>query len=788
MIICKRFLWYPLTLLLLSVSSLYAQSNGSITSSQCVPIDVQGDKSTVGVQVTGTWTGTLQPQVSIQSQASQNAQVTPSTSTVPQSTITANGLYYANVGGAGTFQVCGNTVTSGTAVVWLNASKGLNVALLAGGSTQTLAVDRFPGSDFCAQVNAAYLALPSSGGTLDARNFSGSIPCNSNMFHGANKAVMVQWPCATVVTSVPQSTPQLSNIEQGCATGNGQNTNGTIIQLCGPSAASWTGSSCSVNGVTVPQFPNGTNQIVFHNVNHGPYPPGTYAAALYGGAQSGSGDFNGWNTDGFGHEVYDIRVDLGGLTSVFGYYSANDEERSIVDRFSCGNGGGATVDARVGCVVEDRLEASTGQSGPTHFRLGDIHANFNPTANSTTTWGSVIELGTAKCLVLGTGTGATCYVTKVSGGVPTIALGYPGSGYSGSPTFIVYGAPTTFAGTQPQDCTGTLTQVGGLVTGIVGQCAQSDYNNGLLGVGPESLRATFQGASGGCGGVGSSCVIAGGVYLGGAAEFHIDYLHCERTNGSCLQLGDGSEVTSAGFVTTVDSVSTFAGDLIHVEPGNDCQTRFFALQFNSKTGTPNLMHDDCLISGGNGTSIQISTASSFVVNLGSIFSLEDYDAGNMFLSPTLFKLSNGCNVSSDVTLSTSATSFCTFQLPNIARSWSVHCDLLWSVTAGTTPTIAFGVSPVVAPASSSNFFASVWTTNPVNTTPTGSSSPVAVTAAGNTNVVTSAALTIAATIFSGSLGGTLNAAAGSGNFSITATLGGTTPAGVIRGGTGCYLY
>jgi hypothetical protein len=658
-----------------------------------------------------------------------------------------------------------------------------------GGSTQILSADKFAGADFCAQVNAAYLALPATGGTIDARNFSGTLACNSNMFHGINRSVSVQWPCAIIVMSVPQSTPQLSNVQQGCTTGNGTNSGGTILQLCGPGAASWTGSACSVNGVTVPQFPNATNQITFHNVNHGPYPPGTYAAAIYGGAQSGSGDFNGWNSDGFGHEVYDIRFDLGGLTSVFGYYSANDEERSIIDRISCGDGGAATVDARVGCVVEDRLEASTGQSGPTHFRLGDLHGNFNPTANSTSTWGVVLELISAKCLVTGGGgTGATCYVTKISGGVPTIALGYPGSGYSSNATFTVYGAPTSFAGTQISDCTGTLTQVGGLITGISGQCAQSDYNNGLTGQGPEALRATFQGASGGCGGVGSSCVIAGGVYLGGTVEPHIDYLHCERMNGACLQFGDGSELTSSGWITTVDSVSTFAGDLVHVEPGNDCQTRFAALQFNSKTGTPNLIHDDCLMSGGNGTSIQINTSSNFVVNVGSIFSLEDYDAGNMFLSPTLFKVANACNISSDVTLSTSTTSFCTFQLPNIQRSWSVHCDLLWSVTAGTTPTIAFGVSPVVAPNSSSNFYGSVWTTNPSNTTQTGTAAPVAVTAAGNTNIVTSAALTTAATVFSGSLVGTLNAAAASGNFSITATGTGASFAGVMRNGTGCYLY
>jgi hypothetical protein len=89
---------------------LFAQVSGTITSSQLVCIGVSADHSTVGVQVTGTWTGTLQPQVAIQGQALTNSQVVPSTSTTAASTITANGVYYANVGSASQFCILGNTV------------------------------------------------------------------------------------------------------------------------------------------------------------------------------------------------------------------------------------------------------------------------------------------------------------------------------------------------------------------------------------------------------------------------------------------------------------------------------------------------------------------------------------------------------------------------------------------------------------------------------------------------------------------------------------------------------
>lgn len=112
---------------------LFAQVSGTITSSQLVCIGVSADHSTVGVQVTGTWTGTLQPQVAIQGQALTNSQVVPSTSTTPAATITANGVYYANVGSASQFCILGNTVASGSAVVFLNAAKGVNASTLGGG-------------------------------------------------------------------------------------------------------------------------------------------------------------------------------------------------------------------------------------------------------------------------------------------------------------------------------------------------------------------------------------------------------------------------------------------------------------------------------------------------------------------------------------------------------------------------------------------------------------------------------------------------------------------------------
>jgi hypothetical protein len=100
-----------------------AQSIGpkKITSTECVEIGALSE-ATVSISVGGTWTGTLQPEATIQGQAAFNVTVTPAASTTAQATITANGAYRVSVAGYSTFQLCGSTVASGTAVVYLNAT------------------------------------------------------------------------------------------------------------------------------------------------------------------------------------------------------------------------------------------------------------------------------------------------------------------------------------------------------------------------------------------------------------------------------------------------------------------------------------------------------------------------------------------------------------------------------------------------------------------------------------------------------------------------------------------
>jgi hypothetical protein len=88
---------------------------------------------TVGIQVTGTFTLTLTPEVAINGQSPQAAQVIPSNSSTAQSTITATGVYVAAVGGYDLFCLSTTAYTSGTATVQLNASPAVNASTLGGG-------------------------------------------------------------------------------------------------------------------------------------------------------------------------------------------------------------------------------------------------------------------------------------------------------------------------------------------------------------------------------------------------------------------------------------------------------------------------------------------------------------------------------------------------------------------------------------------------------------------------------------------------------------------------------
>lgn len=156
-----------------------------------------------------------------------------------------------------------------------------------------------------------------------------------------------------------------------------------------------------------------------------------------------------------------------------------------------------------------------------------------------------------------------------------------------------------------------------------------------------------------------------------------------------------------------------------------------------------------------------------------------------YLSATTPVISTGvCKITSAVTVNSSATTVCSFTLPNAATTFFLDCKLAYNVTAGTSPTLTLGVNPAQAPGTAGNFSANIYSTN----TGTSTQATVAVSASGNTNVLTGASVSTGATYQAYLWGGYISPAT-SGTLLVTATLGGTgSPAATITTGSSCNMY
>jgi hypothetical protein len=97
-------------------------ATGNITSTQSVTLTTPGGYGGFGVQVTGTWTGTLVIEVSVDGTNFVGTTIVPTTSNAVSS-ITANTVGQGNLAGFSKVRIRGNTVATGTAVVTLNATQ-----------------------------------------------------------------------------------------------------------------------------------------------------------------------------------------------------------------------------------------------------------------------------------------------------------------------------------------------------------------------------------------------------------------------------------------------------------------------------------------------------------------------------------------------------------------------------------------------------------------------------------------------------------------------------------------
>jgi len=118
-------------------------ATGTITSSQNVMVSTAGGGTCV-FNITGTWTGTIVFEGSIDGTNWVTANVSPFQFGNLVSSATANGQWLLNVGGLNSFRVRGNTVATGTANVWIEVGAGNNALVISDIIQGSVSISNFP--------------------------------------------------------------------------------------------------------------------------------------------------------------------------------------------------------------------------------------------------------------------------------------------------------------------------------------------------------------------------------------------------------------------------------------------------------------------------------------------------------------------------------------------------------------------------------------------------------------------------------------------------------------------
>lgn len=101
------------------------QATGNITNNgDAVTLTTTGGYTTVGISVSGTWSGTLQVSGSQDCTTYSVTTSLPLASGIPSAVISANGAYQANFAGLKCFKVTGLSMVSGTAAIKISAGVG----------------------------------------------------------------------------------------------------------------------------------------------------------------------------------------------------------------------------------------------------------------------------------------------------------------------------------------------------------------------------------------------------------------------------------------------------------------------------------------------------------------------------------------------------------------------------------------------------------------------------------------------------------------------------------------
>lgn len=191
----KRILILSSFLLILSgVASAQDISTTTCPGAGCVDLNTSGQGS-IGIQVTGTWVGTITFQSSVNGSTFTSFLVLPSNSTTQVSTTTANGIWQSAVAGLKTVRVVFTAYTSGTAtVVYRVTQVAKTFGASSGGGSGT--------------VTSVATTSPITGGTFTT---TGTIACSTCLVSGGALGTPSSGT-ATNITGLPEVGLALTDI------------------------------------------------------------------------------------------------------------------------------------------------------------------------------------------------------------------------------------------------------------------------------------------------------------------------------------------------------------------------------------------------------------------------------------------------------------------------------------------------------------------------------------------------------------------------------------------------
>lgn len=670
--------------------------------------------------------------------------------------------------------------------------------LISTGTTPTFASQGLPGGNGATGTVSAstYLVQCDSGSSVldrlstilftNAAGTAVTLPDPSTLGCSSNFAIILGGGVGSGTVTVSRGTSATFTVLTGSAASGGATTftltAGQYAMVSSPDNVNWVvrevtgsggGGSPAFSAIT-----SGTNTAMA-----GVCASGCSITTTTGGVVTGTGLSNAGNTavlNGTGISITDVNTNNITMASGFVGISAQGGGAGLGGltlSVASGAGNAGAADLSDGSGDALILGASAG-TRPWKINLSNstiTSAYLNTTSDNTFIFGSPLAIGTnatpgTTAPAIAQGLTITTTGTTMTGELTTAAATTSSAGLN-----VPHGtAPTTPVN---GDFWSTSAGFFGRVLGVT--------------VGPFAAAGTTT----------FPATVAGTVNSGGVPCFTSTTTEASSAtlNSNAVVVGGGSGVCpSASSVTVAGNVATFPNGTSTAPSivfSNSSTFGFYSIDTaDIGLGTGSSLHTSTEFkSSGTIKSVNtgvygFSTSSSdatATMDTGwdrAAASVMELDAGTQGTEGGLIRLGlNSCRVTSAVTLSTAATTICTWSLPALAKTWAWQCSGTYSITAGTTPAFGLGMNASQTPTETGNAS--------INTTLSGTSTQGSATAttSGNQSILTGGTLT---TITSApwSSSGTIQASATAGTFAITGILTGTTPAGTVNVGSTCYLY